>query len=289
MFNGPTVPRRQLGRLLNEAREGAGLTIQAACRTLEWSAAKMYRVEAGAAPLRTHDITAMCKLYEIAPEMTDLLVALARQGTEGAWWHTYGKAIPSWFELYVGMEANAMKLRQYDAALIPGLLQTPEYAEHVLRKNHVSTDEEIAAKISLREERKRIFARRRPAPPKTEWVIDESALRRPLPRADDWRAQLAYLVEMASRPMISLRIMPMSAGPNSTLITGSFVILDFYPVGMRTPDPPTVYCEGISGALYLDDPEVVDNYQRRWTVLGRDALSCEGSVDFLATLIKEYS
>lgn len=110
----------------------------------------MYRVESGVAPLRTPDITALADLYQVPQQMRDLMVVLGREGREGAWWYTYGEALPSWFEWYVGMEAYAMRLRQYDAGLIPGLLQTADYAEEVLRAIPSFTAEEVAAKVALR-------------------------------------------------------------------------------------------------------------------------------------------
>src|SRR5689334_12935839 len=100
MSDGSSIPYRQLGRLLREAREAAGISMAAASKSLQWSTAKMYRVEAGTAPLRTPDITTMCTLYEVAPEMQDLLIKLAKEGREGAWWHAYGDTLPPWFELF---------------------------------------------------------------------------------------------------------------------------------------------------------------------------------------------
>jgi len=285
--DGSSIPHRQLGRLLREAREAAGISMKAASASLEWSIAKMYRVEAGTAPLRTPDITTMCALYEVAPEMQDLLIKLAREGKEGAWWHTYGAALPSWFELYVGMEAYAMRLRRYDAGIIPGLLQTAEYAEELMRRVESFTDEEIAAKVAIRLERQRIFDRRRPAPPKVEILLDEVALRRPLRRRDDWRQQLIHIQQMAARPMVSVQVLPICVPPDPMLSAGSFTVMDFYPVGMRTPDPSTIYYEGMTGALYIDRPEEVDTYLHRWNRLNREAMSPQGSADFISGLIKE--
>src|SRR5688572_2252912 len=129
--SGSSVPRRQLGRFLRQAREQAQMSLEAAAAELEWSRAKMYRIEGGQTPVRKHDVIAMCSVYGARTELTEALVALAVESKSRGWWHAYGDAVPAWFELYVGLEAAASRLRQYESGLIPGLLQTRDYAAAV--------------------------------------------------------------------------------------------------------------------------------------------------------------
>lgn len=99
---GSTVPRRQLGRYLRQLREEARITVKAAADALEWSAPKIWRIEGGATSMRSLDVEAMCRIYGAPPEMTEALTGLARETKARGWWHSYGDAIPTWFELYVG-------------------------------------------------------------------------------------------------------------------------------------------------------------------------------------------
>lgn len=90
---GSTVPRRELGRLLRQAREQAGIGLEAAASDLEWSRAKMYRIESGQTPVRTLDVDQMCRLYGAPPDMTEVLVSLAKESKSKGWYHAYGEVI----------------------------------------------------------------------------------------------------------------------------------------------------------------------------------------------------
>ncbi len=130
---GSTVPRRQLGRYLRRVREEAGITREAAARELEWSVQKLWRIENGAISMRAIDVRNMAELYRVDSELTQGLMALARETKSRGWWHAYGDAIPSFFELYVGLEGAAEKIRAYEPELIPGLLQTEDYIRRVIQ------------------------------------------------------------------------------------------------------------------------------------------------------------
>ena len=283
-----SVPRRQLGRLLREARERAGMSVNGAARSLEWSTAKMYRVESGEAPMRTHDVTVMCALFDVAPDLREVMTTLAKEAKEGSWWHAYGETIPAWFELYMGMEAYAVRLRHYETGLIPGLFQTPDYAEEVLRQMPNMSEDRVASQIAIRMERQKILTRRSPVAPRVEVLLDEYAIRRPLKNRDLWRAQLIRLRETATLRNVSLRILPLDLQPYPAKSIGSFVIMEFLPLGLRTPEPSTVYCEGLTGALYLDRPTDVAAYEGCWQNMIPMAMSATDTTELLSTLIKEY-
>ncbi|WP_407939920.1 Scr1 family TA system antitoxin-like transcriptional regulator [Micromonospora tarapacensis] len=174
---GSSVPRRQLGRLLRQ--EEAGINLEAAAEALEWSRAKMYRLESGQTSLRTHDVTLMCQHYGTSAELTEVMVSLARESKARGWWHSYGEAIPAWFELYVGLEAAARRVRHYEPNVVPGLLQTPDYAATIFG-GKPRTPHEVAQKVALRLERQKLLTRRRPAAPILEVIIDEAVVRRPI-------------------------------------------------------------------------------------------------------------
>ncbi|MFI7022802.1 helix-turn-helix domain-containing protein [Micromonospora sp. NPDC049900] len=281
---GSTVPRRELGRLLRQAREQAGIGLEAAASDLEWSRAKMYRIESGQTPVRALDVDQMCRLYGASPEMTEVLISLAKESKSKGWYHAYGEVIPRWFELYVGLESAANRIRTYEHALVPGLLQTPDYAAEVARTRPGVSDEEVAKLVGLRTERQRLLVRKRPAAPTLEVIIEEALLHASVP---GMAGQIDRLVEASTAPNVSVRLLPLSKSLSQAAIAGSFVILDFPTNGARSAEPTTVYNEGLSGALYIDRLEEVRAYAEVWNTLMHQALGVEESRKLMQEIKEE--
>nr|WP_231933575.1 helix-turn-helix transcriptional regulator [Micromonospora coxensis] len=275
---GSTVPRRELGRLLRQTREQAGIGLEAAAADLEWSRAKMYRIEAGQTPVRALDVDQMCRLYQAAPELTEVLVSLAKESKSKGWYHAYGEVIPRWFQLYVGLESAASRIRTYEHALVPGLLQTPEYATEIARHRPGATDDDIAKLVDLRVERQRVLSRKRPVPPVFEAILDEALLHKRVPAMT---GQIDKLLAASGEPNITLRVLPLATELSRACVAGSFVILDFPTKGARSAEPTTVYKEGLSGALYLDRVEEVREYAQEWGKLAARALGVEESRELM--------
>lgn len=271
---GSTVPRRELGRLLRQAREQAGIGLEAAASDLEWSRAKMYRIESGQTPIRTLDVDQMCRLYGASPEMTEVLISLGKESKSKGWYHAYGEIIPRWFELYVGLESAASRIRTYEHALVPGLLQTPDYAAEVIRTRPGVTPDEVTKLVGLRTERQRLLVRKRPAAPSLEVIIEEALLHTSVP---GMIGQIDRLMEASKAPNVSVRLLPLNKRLSQVAIAGSFVILDFPTNGARSAEPTTVYNEGLSGALYIDRLEEVRAYAEVWNTLTSQALNVEES------------
>jgi transcriptional regulator with XRE-family HTH domain len=285
---GSTVPRRQVGRLMRQLREQAGISLMAAAEELEFSRARMYRIENGEVPVRKHDVIAMCSVYRAPGSMTEVLIGLAQESKAKGWWHAYGDVVPGWFELYVGMEQAASRLRSFAPSVIPGLLQTREYAECVFGKwigaDAVAVDNAVAVRLK----RQSLLSRNRPEPPRLDVIIDEGALRRSIPDAAGMRHQLAHLVNAtAARPNVSVRVIPFAAGPHKAAGSGQFTILEFPAVRTASPEPTTVYCESLTGALYLDKLAEVETYESVWLELEAAALGPAESDDLIGAIIKE--
>ena len=152
---GSTVPRRHLGRYLRKLREDGQITVKAAADALEWSPQKIWRIENGTVAMRSHDVETMCRVYGAPEQIAQTLMGLARETKARGWWHSYGDVVPSWFELYVGLESAASHLRQYEPELIPGLLQTKAYAREVIERDRpgvseMTTSAPMLNRISLR-------------------------------------------------------------------------------------------------------------------------------------------
>jgi transcriptional regulator with XRE-family HTH domain len=289
---GSTVPRRQLGRFLRQLREEAQITVKVAAEELEWSAPKIWRIESGATSMRSLDVEAMCRVYGAPDHVTKALMGLARETKARGWWHSYGDAIPAWFELYVGLEASASRLREYEPELIPGLLQTKAYTAEVFRlHNPEMPADKIAQGVAVRLERQAILTRTRPAPPSLDVVINEAALRRPIADRVAMADQLNHINKLSDLPNISVRVLPLNAGLHRAAMAGGmFIVLDFSGNGAtRSPEPSTVYSDGLTGALYLDKPQEVAAYNKVWSSLVSACLDQRQSRKLISTIAKEYT
>ncbi|MFY1670406.1 helix-turn-helix domain-containing protein [Plantactinospora sp. WMMB334] len=271
---GSTVPRRQLGRTLKQLRAEAGVTLDATADALECSRQKIWRIESGLAVVRAVDVRAMCGLYDVRTDLVTALVGLASQTRAKGWWHAYGDAIPEWFELYVGLESAASRLRYFKDALLPGIVQTRDYALGMYRTDQPEMSEDGRARaVEARLQRQSLLTRRLPPAPSVELVLSEAALLRPVSDRQVMAGQLAHLLTLAELPNVVIRVLPLAAGHHRGSLAGSFIILDFPPGNRNTPEPPIVYCESLTGALYLDRPVEYAAYEKVWASL--DALALD--------------
>ncbi|MFD2762933.1 helix-turn-helix domain-containing protein [Micromonospora eburnea] len=287
---GSTVPRRQLGRLLRQYRTEAGVTLDAAAEALEYSRQKIWRIECGLGAVRVLDVKAMCELYGVSAELTEAMKGLAAETKSKGWWHAYGDAVPSWFELYVGLESAAARLRRYDESLIPGLLQTRQYAQAIFRLDRPQASEQDRERaVEVRLQRQSLLMRRLPAAPRVVQVLSEAVIRRVVGGPGAMQIQLDHLIRLSDLPNVSIRVLPMAAGPQPGAVAGSFVILDFPPTkgGRAAPEPSVVYSESLTGALYLDKPDELAAYERVWKGLDALALGEAESKDMIKRIIGE--
>lgn len=282
-----TVPRRQLGRLLRQYRTEAGVTLDGAAEALEYSRQKIWRIESGMGPVRALDVKAMCELYAVSAEMTDALMGLAAETKSRGWWHAYGDVVPHWFELFVGLEASASRLREYDESLIPGLLQTRGYARAVYEQRSGMSEEDRERAIEVRLQRQAILSRRLPPAPRLDVILSEAVLHRTVDDRAAMAEQLHHLTEVAKLPKVTVRILPLGTRPHRGAVAGTFVILDFPANGRGSAEPSTVYCESLTGALYLDKSEEVSAYGDVWAGLEGLALNPSESKKMIDKIAEE--
>ncbi|MGH3247578.1 MAG: helix-turn-helix domain-containing protein [Trebonia sp.] len=281
-MTGSTVPRRQLGRYLRDLRNAAGLTVKDAARGLEWSEAKMWRIETGQTSLRSLDVEVICRIYGARAETTKALMSLAKETKAKGWWQAYGDAVPEWFDLFVGLEAAASRLFQYEQELVPGLFQTEDYARTlIVADNPDVARAEIDRRVGLRMARQALV--RRPIdPPTLQVALNESVLRWPVGGTGTMVAQLERLVGASELPNVSLRVIPFSVGHHPGIFSGSFNILRF-PLNGNGEDsePPTVYADLFTGALYLDKPGEIKRYSDAFASIWDHALDESSSRELI--------
>jgi transcriptional regulator with XRE-family HTH domain len=251
---GPTVQRLVLGGHLRRLREARGITAEQAADHIRGSHSKISRMEHGRVGFKERDIADLLTLYGVIDgEERAALLTLAREANTPGWWHAYSDILPTWLEPYVGLEAAASIIRDYEIQFVPGLLQTEEYAHNLIRQGSAANEEDVARRSELRLSRQEVL--HRASPPQLWVVVDEGALHRPIGGRAVVRGQLQHLIEMADHPAVTIQILPFHAGAHSAM-GGPFTILRF-----AEPDlQDVVYIEQLTSALYLDKPAEVDSY-----------------------------
>jgi hypothetical protein len=193
--------------------------------------------------------------------------------------------VPEWFDLFVGLEAAATRMAEYEPSLVPGLFQSEGYARTIIAADNPNeTDAEIARRVELRLGRQAIL--KRPVdPPILRVALGESVLQSPVGGVAVMADQLGHLAEAAAQPNVSLRVVPASAGYHPGILTGSFTILRF-PLngGGVDSEPPTIYQEMHTGALYLDKPAEVERFDAAFEAIWDAALGERPSRDLIAKL-----
>ncbi|GAB2664854.1 helix-turn-helix domain-containing protein [Nocardia goodfellowii] len=252
---GPTALRIAIGGQLRKLREECDITREAAGEHIRGSHAKISRLELGRHAFKERDITDLLTLYGVSdPDQRERLLDLVRKANHPGWWHTYGDLFPPWFETYLGLEGAASSIRTFENQLVPGLLQTEDYARAVLALGPDTT--EAARQVELRRRRQEILTA--PNGPKLWAVLEESVLHRPIGGTQVLRAQIEHLLAMSTMPNVTLQVLPYTAGISAAAGCCSFTLLRF--AEQELPD--IVYVELLTNALYLERRQDLERYRQ---------------------------
>ncbi|MCU1644517.1 MAG: family transcriptional regulator [Nocardia sp.] len=286
--SGSTVPRRMLGRQLRQLREKAGVTVAQACRTIEVSPQTMWRLEGGqGVKLKDIYVKALCELYRSGDEEIIALMGLVQETKRTGWWHAYGDAVPTYFDLYLGLEESAQKLTTYHLTLLPGMLQTAAYRRAVIWGAYPGMPTaDVERRIEIAAQRQK-----RLQEPRNHFgmnaFLGEAALRYRVGGSAIIAEQLRHIVAVSRMPTATVRIVPLGIETISPLITGSFTLLEFAPHTHFT-EPPVVYVEGYTGALYLDKPGEIDQYKLALKAIRGAALSEQETRELVLNIVEEF-
>ncbi|MFF7248377.1 MULTISPECIES: helix-turn-helix domain-containing protein [Embleya] len=280
--SGSTVRRILLGSQLRRLREAKGISREEAGYEIRASESKISRMELGRVSFKERDVADLLTMYGVGDETERAaLLGLAAEANAQGWWHNYNDILPSWFQVYVGLEEAASVIRTYEVQFVPGLLQTPEYARAVVIAGQPSASAaEVDRRVGLRMQRQSILYRDKP--PRLWVVLDEAALRRPIGGRDVMRDQVRHLIEMAALPNVTIQIMPFRFGAHAAE-GGPFLLLRF----PESDLPDVVYLEQLTSALYLDKRDEVDAYTEVMDRLSVDGMPPDKSVDLLQRILKE--
>jgi len=248
---------------------------------MDWSLSKIIRIETGAVGISTNDLKALLSLYQIVdPSRTEELVELARAARQSSWWSRYRDSLTPKLLQFIEYEEAASVIREYESAVMPGLLQTEEYATAVMRTlgekdlpPHI-----IEARVKARMTRQRLIEQSNL--PLLFFILDEAVIRRLIGEKAIMRGQLTRLISTANRPNVSIEVVPFSAGIYRGFLE-PFVVLEF-----RDPeDSDVLYLESLRDAVFShDEAGEIGAYREVFEQLRAISLGPEGTLAYLVEI-----
>ncbi len=288
----PTVRRRRLGSTLRQLRTEAGMTLDAAAAALNatangsadarrWTAPKLSRIENANATIRAAEVETLLRAYSVTDPTTRIaLEGLAKDAGKRGWWQTYRGVVAPAYADYISLESDAESVRDYAPLVVPGLLQTADYARETIAANAVArTAAEVDALAEVRLARQAVLTRS--CHPLRLWaVIHEAALCRRFPgRPGIMAAQLRRLLAVAEWPTVTLQVMPIDAAPNPG-DAGAFTLVAF-----PGPMPDVVTQENLRGPSYVEGVDDVNVFADAFGHIVDRALSTDDTKALIAGLV----
>ncbi|MER6007155.1 helix-turn-helix transcriptional regulator [Nonomuraea sp. NPDC052116] len=262
----PTVRRLRLGQELRLLRERKKLTGARAASELGWSASKVSRIEAAKTMPSADDIKVMAQLYRVDEEKLDELFGLLRDAEQRGWWEDYEDALPEEYTRFLGLEAEAKFQRNWEPQIVPGTLQTEDYAREVIlatrgiaRITHSGVRSRVEARLDRQQ---RVLHRADPC--ELTVVLDESALTRRFGEPSVMREQMEHLLEVSLLPHVSIHVLTLDS--LHPVNTGAFIHLKF------AAFDDVVYLEQLYTAHFVDDLERVAGYEAAFDHIKSEAL-----------------
>ncbi|WP_434593608.1 helix-turn-helix domain-containing protein [Streptomyces sp. A5-4] len=279
-----SVYRRQLSAQLKELHDRSGKTLAEVGQVIEVNQGSLSRImngDRGTSPIL---VKAMLDCYGVTdPAVREDILDLVRadQAQKQKWWRKYSAVInTTQYGGYLELEQSANTLRSYEPLLIPGLLQTPEYARQVITAMRVDLDaKQVEALVDVRMKRQALLARE--DAPKLWAIIDEAALRRISGAPAVLKGQVEHLLDLEPRTNITLQLLPFDAAFHPGLY-GSFMLM-----GFPEPNPDVVWVENLTNSVYFEGSEDVGRYTEVFDHLRATALGPPETRSRIKSMIKE--
>ncbi|MGH3751711.1 MAG: helix-turn-helix domain-containing protein [Pseudonocardiaceae bacterium] len=279
----PTAQRLQLGATLRRKREAAGQRQEQAAEALDCDTSKISRIEHGRSGLKSAELEKLLDLYQVTgPERQELL-GIGKEARQRGRRKLYGDTLPGYFRRFIDLEADATEIRCYEGELVPGLLQTEDYARALIRVALFGADQaEVDRRVNIRMDRKGILARDTPPPPRLWSVLGEAVFARPVGGREVLRAQMEHLLQITTEPtIVTMQVLPFSVGTSPGL-GSSFTLLS---LGTVAPTIGHVDTMGV-GATYIEQ-EGVTSLIELFDRLRATALGPEESRAFILDRIRQ--
>lgn len=285
----PALCRLQLGSELRRLRQAAGMKASQVVKRLLWSPSKLTRLETGEnAVVEPSDVMALCEIYGATGETRAVLNGYAAvTKTKRDWWQSpeYRPVIGPGFKAFLGLEATASALQNYESEFVPGLLQTEAYVRVIHQRAHEGLGpDEVDKLVEVRMTRQEVL-RRKDSPLKLTAIINEAVLHRAVGGGEVMREQLAHIADMAhSLPNVRVQVMPYSLGAHDGM-NGPFVVLHFPD---RAVLKPIVYLENLADTWVSRREADVERYEEVFNDLQALAPGPQESLSMIKKAIKEH-
>ncbi|MFF0773730.1 helix-turn-helix domain-containing protein [Nonomuraea wenchangensis] len=281
-FPNPTLRQRQLAMRLRELRHEKGLSAAEVAEQLLCSPTKISRIERGQRPASLRDVRDLCRLYGLAESKMTELMTLAREARQKEWWQTLEDVK---FAPMLGLEAGATAITEYVIQLVPGPMQTEDYARAVIRGwlPRIAPDI-LEERVQARGKRKSELLFR--ADPPRYWVLlDESVLHRHVGNGQVMRAQLQHILELAELPHVRIQVIPFTSGAHMGF-DSPFRFLEF---GRNSDIADTVFVEHQMGLFYLESDKTIRHFEEVIDHLRAEALGFQESLNRVAEMLTKFS
>jgi hypothetical protein len=267
-----------VGVELAHFRERAGRRIAEAAKAIGCSTGKVGHMESGRNQQQPAEVRDLMRFYGADQADIDRLSSLAGNAGEQTWWAPWTAVVPDWLRTFVGLEGLASRSSIYETLLVPGMLQTEDYALGVTAGNIRVRPDHNERTVNMRMERqRRLFAKEKPL--QVTAILEEAILDRPVGGPNVLRAQLKHLLALMERDNVDLRVLPTSVGSHDGLV-GPFTVFDFEVAQSIT------YVELVNGAVYVQDQDQVDGYIRIVKQLHNLALSPSRTMGVIRSRLK---
>jgi hypothetical protein len=274
----PTIRSRELGEGLRQAMERAELNNKQAAHVLGWSESLVSRLLSGKRGGNALDVAAFLGVCRVKGPERDRLLALCHDQYTPGWFQQHGSRLPKQLMTLMNHEDKAVDYSDVQPMLVPGLLQTGDYARAVISRVANVPAAEVEERVAARLARQCLF--NRDWPPRFAFYLHESVLRLPVGGPEVMAEQLCHLLRMSVRPSVTLRVIPVSLGAHAAT-AGPFKLLEF------AEFRPLVYLEDATTSLFLEKREEIQAYRLILDALAQSALGEEESRELIATLATE--
>lgn len=272
----PSALRWLIGNELRQYRIQAGITVSSASKALGCSHGKITHLETGRYQQQPAEIAALLESYAVAPHDIERITTLAESSNARTWWAPWANVVPDWLKTFVGLEGLATHEFNYETALLPGLLQTEEYARAATSSTGFVRPDHSERFVSFRLARAACLTSNRPLTFHT--VIEESALLRRIGDDATRRDQYEHLIALAESPSVTLQVIRAQDGPHAA-VSGPFFLFRF------ASARPIGYVELLDGAVYLQDRDQVETYKMTAKNLQEVAMTPEESIALIKSLV----
>jgi len=272
-----TLPRRRLGKAMREAREAAGYSLaQLADVTEGFSRSALSRLERGEVEkIKPIEVEYLCRFLSLPDERVEYMANLSRQQNTKSLWQGDRDAFYPGFRMYLELESAATELEFFQSLIVPGLLQTADYARAVLQAD------DIESQVATRLRRASILTRKH-NPKRAKFLLHEACFLNMVGSPTIMGQQVRHVLDMGANDNVSVRVLPCAAGFPAGGPIPPYIILS-------APDePPVIYAESAIGAMLFEEEDDVRKYRLIHEKLRLATLGEAPTRDWLRELARKY-